>query len=131
VAGAGSAPGRVPRVLEKGCGVNEYEKNQRRMLWLGKFAFPKVNTKTTKIMIVSPCPQYNFPIIEPPTWFSIGESEPDTIPEVVTVRTETITVSKWGYKGKRHDALIRMGYSETRDVLIVARDSFIYGRVAF
>jgi hypothetical protein len=97
----------------------EVEKHtKRRMLWLGKLAFPKVNTKKTKLLFVPPgYHRHYIPVIDP---LSIsGYSHQKHIHDAVDL-------NKWSYDGKRWRAIIRFGYYEKDDVLIVCKETFIY-----
>jgi len=94
-------------------------RNQRRILWLGKFAFPEVNTKATKIIMVpSGTYDYYFPVIEPLDF----EISPPS--ETSNIKTERIELGKYVYNGKKWYSVIRFGYSR----FIVVDDSFIYKR---
>lgn len=103
----------------------EYDgKKKRRMLWLGKFAFPQVNTKKTKILFVPPdYRRYYLPIMEPLT---AREYRTDTHTEP---KRAEIELNKWGYIGKHWLAVVRFGYYEKDDILIVCPDTFKYQRV--
>jgi hypothetical protein len=101
----------------------EYSKKEaRRMLWLGKFAFPKVDTKKTKLLFVpSDYHRYYIPVVEPVSW------EWGAIPHpFAEVKKDVIDLNKWAYDGKRWRAIIRFGYYEKDDVLIVCKEAFIY-----
>jgi hypothetical protein len=101
----------------------EYDrKEKRRMLWLGKFAFPKVDTKKTKLLFVPPdYNRYYIPIIEP---LSIIDYSPTAFYN--EPKRAEIDLSEWGYDGKRWRAIIRFGYYEKDDVLIVCKETFVY-----
>ena len=92
------------------------------MLWLGKFAFPKVNTKTTKVYMVPPHTyMYNFPVmdVEPIKW------TPDPLP-TASFQIDRVELNKWAYKGKLRTAIIRFAYYERLDILVVVNRSFEY-----
>jgi hypothetical protein len=98
------------------------DKNTRRMLWLGKFAFPKVNTKITKLLFAPPdYRRYYMPILYPLMIRDFNETATYSEPK----RTE-IELNKWAYNGKRRRAIIRFGYYEEDDVLLVSKEAFVY-----
>lgn len=98
-------------------------KEKRRMLWLGKFAFPKVDTKKTQLLFVpSDYHKYYIPIVEP---LMVGDFRSKAIAYREPKRAE-INLDKWGYNGKRWRAVVRFGYYEKDDVLIVSKESFVY-----
>jgi hypothetical protein len=99
------------------------KKKKRRMLWLGKFAFPKVNTKKTKLLFVPPgYHRHYIPVMEP---LRIGDFRADN-PSYDAPNRDVVDLNKWGYNGKRLRAVIRFGYYEKDDVLIVCPESFVY-----
>ena len=99
-------------------------KEKRRILWIGKFAFPKVNTKKTRLLFLPPdYHRYYIPVVEPLS-FDVSFSAADEIPK--RPRREAVDLNKWGYKGRRWRAIIRFGYYEPDDVLIVNKESFVY-----
>jgi hypothetical protein len=89
-------------------------KRNRRILWLGKMAFPQMNTKKTRLMFV---PNLAYMYQMPPTYSH--PSEP---------RRETVTLEKWVCVGNHWQAKIWFTYSESRDTLIVKEESFVYQR---
>lgn len=79
-----------------------YNKDTRRKLWIGKFAFPEVNTKTTKLMAAQKQVHY----------FRFPEGE--------------VELRKFCYKSKRHAFSVRIGYNKQYDVLVVVEGSLQY-----
>jgi hypothetical protein len=75
---------------------------ERRELWLGKFAFPKVNTKKTSLIYTD---KWEFYIRN-----SRGE-------------IEQVQLQRWGYKSKRRQLEVTFGYHEESDTLIVKQTS--------
>jgi hypothetical protein len=99
-------------------------KEKRRMLWLGKFAFPKINTKKTKILFIPhDYRRYYIPVIEPLSFDVIHGTYSPFAPEP---KHEVIDLNKWGYNGKHWRAIIRFGYYEKDDILLVCENSLIY-----
>src|SRR3989304_5422894 len=103
----------------------EYDRNrERRILWLGKFAFPKVDTKKTKLLYVpADYHRYYLPIMEPLSSVYDFRNNP---PEYSELKRTEIELKKWGYEGKRWRAIIRFGYYERDDILIVSKETFVY-----
>jgi hypothetical protein len=94
--------------------------DERRMSWMGKFAFPAVNTRKTKIMYVDR-PEWNFPVPEPITMTEFESTGAyTTFPKI-----DTVELKKWAYKGKRRICVIRLAYYEKRDILLVHDGSFV------
>jgi hypothetical protein len=120
--------GRYPVKYLKRRAVEIENQIKRRMLWLGKFAFPKVNTKRTKLLFVPPEHYRHYiPVVEPLSidWFSRDELE--RLEETTSpLKTEVVDLNEWGYNGTRWRAIIRFGYYEKDDVLIVCKESFVY-----
>lgn len=105
-------------------------KSQRRMLWMGKFAFHKINTKKTRVMMVPDFTNYiETPVMDgaQENWYKIvtdktKESEL-SIPET---RKYRVTLEKFIYNGKRWKSVIVCGYNEEKDTLVVKSGSFSY-----
>lgn len=99
-------------------------KDERRMLWMGKFAFPDVNTLSTKIMYVPDgAYEWNFPVTE-----EISITEWKEVPEYLTSmpKIDKVTLKKWGYKGKRRRCALAFAYYKPHDVLVVRESSFLH-----
>jgi hypothetical protein len=77
-------------------------KNMRRILWMGKLAFPKIDTRRTRVVFVP----Y-------PTAVVAADDGKDRI-----------ELKRWGYKSRRHAVTIVFMYYEDKDVLIVKDSSF-------
>lgn len=73
----------------------------KRFLWLGKLAFPQIDTKRTSLLYV-PRETHDYYI---PT---------DTLDGMYKVETKL-----WGYKSRRHAITVRIGYDEIHDLLLV------------
>jgi hypothetical protein len=90
--------------------LTEKLKQNRRIMWLGKFAFPKVNTWKTRLLFI---PKHSHTFRLPP---DLSRS----------VKTEIIELRKWVYSSKRWRAVVWLAYSESQDTLIVRQEPFIY-----
>ena len=100
------------------------KKEERRMLWLGKFAFPKINTRKTKVLFVPPgYHRWYIPVIETITVddYMIGST-----PDQVRHKRDEVELKAWGYNGKRWRAIARFGYYEKDDILIISKEFFRY-----
>ena len=98
----------------------EKVKQKKRIMWMGKFAFPKVNTKTTKLMFI-PDGMHEYYFAVPPS-LGFGSYISTSAP----LERDTVTLGKWDYKGKRYNAMIACAYYEKRDVLLVRESAFVY-----
>jgi hypothetical protein len=70
--------------------------DKRLLLWIGKLAFPKVNTKKTSLMLTS-SNTYAFRVHD----------------------GSIVELRRWVYKSMRHHISIVLGYHEATDVLLI------------
>lgn len=109
---------RIFNKMKKG---NEAQ-NTRRLLWIGKFAFPKVNTKTTKLIYVPPGQWVNrFPVIEPIEWNYRPTSFTD-------LKIDEVELKRWAGMFKRWIIQVTFAYYEKGDTLVIMDKSFQYER---
>jgi hypothetical protein len=94
---------------------------KRRALWLGKFAFPQINTKRTEIRVVSSAfHKIVFPVLE---LLDMTERNPPL--DVANFKKDIVELKTWVYNGKHRKVQIRFGYYERLDVLFVAIARFL------
>lgn len=98
-------------------------RNDRRIMWLGKFAFPKINTKTTRLILTAPrLFTVRIPVLKPIEW------KPNPSP-IVPIEISEVQLKRWTYRSKPRRGLqkifqITFGYCESQDILFVMDGSF-------
>lgn len=92
--------------------------DSRCVLWIGKWAFSKIDTHRTRVLYVQNQSTYRLPV--PPRIGHMGVV--DQTPSVVEV--ETISLNHFDYKSPKRRMAIWLGYSDKLDVLLVRDNSF-------
>jgi hypothetical protein len=93
------------------------DKITRREKLLAKVCWPEIDTQRTRFYSTDTAGAIVFPVFSHSPLVYRNDSTP--VDRLVQIDTETVSIDKWAYRGKRHNVVAHWGYSPLIDTVVI------------